>query len=106
MDAIALDRASPMPPARSASRTGAPCEMYGGGKHNLLDDARWLLASIPSAAALFGTDAQPASPQAEGPEHLLDIPTAATPQRKGQDPRVATRHLDLAYWAYWAENFL
>eukprot|EP01046_Picozoa_sp_COSAG06_P094210 COSAG06_NODE_40372_length_402_cov_1.201320_1_plen_50_part_10 len=50
MDAIALDRASPMPPARSASRTGAPCEMYGGGgKHNLLDDARWLLASIPSA---------------------------------------------------------
>ena len=93
MDAIALDRASPMPPARSASRTGAPCEMYGGGgKHNLLDDARWLLASIPSAAALFGTDEQPDSPQAEGPEHLLEIPTAATPQRKGQDPRVATRH--------------
>ena len=73
------DRRSPAPGAEGAA--GSPAD----SSSSLLEDARWVMANMPTVQ-LFATD----TPEKE--KQLKQLPAAATPQRQGQDPRVATRN--------------
>jgi len=73
------DRRSPAPGAEGAAESPAD------SSSSLLEDARWVLANMPTVQ-LFATD----TPEKE--KQLKQLPAAATPQQQGQDPRVATRN--------------
>ena len=97
MNAFAMDRASPAPAPRPAAPI-TPEQLDESQLAHLLGGASsWLLSSIPQAlpTALFGDfdfGGDEVHGKASPARALQELPAASTPQRQGQDPRIATRH--------------